>query len=52
MDKKIQWDSSTVIVNATMEHVKDSPEYELSQEISESYESNLQNYYGNFIDHK
>lgn len=50
--KKIEWDTSEVVVNATVDSVKQSPEYETGKEISESYEANLQNYYGNFISRK
>lgn len=50
--KEVEWDNSTVIVDASADQVKNSPEYRPSQEISESYEANLQNYYGKFISHK
>ena len=49
MIKEINWETSTVIVNATEDKVKNSPEYQPSEELSESYEANLQNYYGRFI---
>lgn len=49
--KEIKWDTSTVLVSASVEHVKNSPEYQPGQEINESYEANLQNYYGRFISH-
>ncbi len=49
--KEIKWETSTVIVNASVERVKNSPEYDAGQPISESYEANLQNYYGRFISH-
>jgi len=47
--KEVSWENSTVIVNASEEQVKNSPEYHPSQQLSESYEANLQNYYGNYI---
>jgi uncharacterized protein YrrD len=50
--KEIKWETSTVIVNASVERVKNSPEYDAGQPISEGYEANLQNYYGRFITHK
>ena len=50
--KEIKWDSSEVIVNASVEQVKYSPEYDAAQYISDEYEANLQNYYGRFISHK
>jgi uncharacterized protein YrrD len=50
--KEIDWDTASVIVNATEEQVKNSPEYTPSDEVSETYEANLQNYYGRFITHK
>ncbi len=34
------------MVNVTEEDVKNSPEYEPGKAISESYQANLQNYYG------
>ena len=49
MIKEIDWETSTVIVNATEDSVKNSPEYQPGEELSESYEANLQNYYGRFI---
>ena len=48
--KKIEWDTSEVIINVTEEDVKNSPEYEPGKAISESYEANLQNYYGKLTD--
>ncbi|WP_069658457.1 PRC-barrel domain-containing protein [Arcticibacter eurypsychrophilus] len=50
--KEINWYTSTVTVNCTVDQVKNSPEYQPSEEISESYEANLQNYYGKVIDDK
>jgi sporulation protein YlmC with PRC-barrel domain len=50
--KEIKWHTAEVIINATAEQVKNCPEYEPAQYISEEYEANLQNYYGRFITHK
>ena len=50
--RQINWETSSVIVNATEEEVKNSPEYVPSQKLTDSYEANLQNYYGRFIKHK
>lgn len=50
--KEVSWENSAVIVNATEEQVKNSPEYQPSEQLSDSYESNLKNYYGRFISHK
>ncbi|MGV8880460.1 MAG: PRC-barrel domain-containing protein [Sphingobacteriaceae bacterium] len=50
--KEINWETSEVTVNATVEQVKNSPEYDASKHLSTLYESNLQNYYGRFISHK
>ncbi len=47
--KEIKWKTSSVIVNATVDSVKNSPEYDAGQPISESHEANLQNYYGRLI---
>ena len=46
--KEINWAKSSVIVKASVEHVKNSPEYNPDEEISDSYEANLQNYYGRY----
>jgi hypothetical protein len=50
--KEINWETSKVIVNASVEQVKNSPEYDASKHLSTEYEANLQNYYGRFISHK
>ncbi len=47
--KEIKWDTSTVIVNASVENVKNSPEYDPKNPLSEDYESELNNYYGGII---
>jgi len=44
--KEIKWDTSTVIVNASVEYVKNSPEYDPSQPISDIYATVLHDYYG------
>ena len=49
--REINWDTSSVVINASVEQIKNSPEYQPSQELSESYEANLKNYYGRFITH-
>nr|MBC7613936.1 PRC-barrel domain-containing protein [Pseudopedobacter sp.] len=49
--KEVAWQKDEVIVNASEEQVKNSPEYQPSEHLSETYEANLQNYYGNFIRH-
>jgi uncharacterized protein YrrD len=50
--KEINWETSSVVVHASVEQVKNSPEYLPSPELSDSYEANLQNYYGRFMTHK
>ena len=50
--KDIQWETSEVAVAASVEQVKNSPEYDAAKDLSDDYESNLQNYYGRFISHK
>ncbi|MGK2863022.1 MAG: PRC-barrel domain-containing protein [Chitinophagaceae bacterium] len=50
--KEINWETSTVIVNASEEQVKNSPEYDAAKHLTDDYEANLQNYYGRFISHK
>ena len=49
--REINWETTSVIVNASEEQVKNSPEYVPNQDVSDSYEANLQNYYGRFITH-
>jgi hypothetical protein len=50
--KEINWETSEVTVNASVEQVKNSPEYDASKHLSIEYEANLKNYYGRFISHK
>lgn len=50
--KEIIWKTSEVIVSATVEQVKNCPEYEAGKYLSDEYEANLKNYYGRFITYK
>lgn len=50
--KAIKWDTAEVAVNATIEQVKASPEYDAEKFLDDAYESVLKNYYGQFIMHK
>jgi uncharacterized protein YrrD len=43
--KEINWETSLVIVNASEDQVKNSPEYVPSQELRDSYEADLHKYY-------
>jgi uncharacterized protein YrrD len=43
--KEINWETSEVIINASVEQVKNSPEYDASKQLSTPYESILKNYY-------
>ena len=47
--KEIKWANSSVKVNVPVEHIKKSPEYDPRQEVSDSYEANLKNYYGRYV---
>jgi hypothetical protein len=47
--KEIKWDTSEVVVNAAVDQVKSSPEYNVSKYVDEVYERSLTNYYGRFI---
>ena len=38
-----------MMVHVTEDDIKNSPEYQPCEAISESYEANLQNYYGDLI---
>jgi uncharacterized protein YrrD len=48
--REIKWDISEVKINVSEADVKNSPEYEPVEAISESYAANLQNYYGKFVE--
>lgn len=50
--KEVSWENSVFIVNASEEQVKNSPEYQPHQEVNESYEANLHNYYESLVSHK
>lgn len=50
--KEINWETSSVVVNASVDQVKNSPEYDASNELTSEYESILKNYYGQFISHE
>ena len=43
--KEIDWDTFTVVVNATEEEVKSSPEYAYGEAVSETYKKILNDYY-------
>lgn len=43
--KDINWETSEVIINASVEQVKNSPEYDASKQLNSAYESDLKNYY-------
>jgi len=49
--KEINWENSKIMVNASAEQVKNSPEYDASKHLSLEDESVLKNYYGRFISH-
>lgn len=50
--KEIDWDTSSVVVNTSVEHIKNSPEYYPKQTLSDDYVINLHDYYGRIISHK
>jgi sporulation protein YlmC with PRC-barrel domain len=50
--KDIKWETSEINIQATVDQVKNSPEYEAGKHIENPYEANLTNYYGRFINHK
>jgi uncharacterized protein YrrD len=49
--KEINWDTSEVSINASVDQIKNSPEYDPSKQLNTEYESVLKNYYGRFISH-
>ncbi|CAN5386635.1 hypothetical protein BH11BAC5_BH11BAC5_23600 [soil metagenome] len=50
--KEINWATSEVTVNASVEQVQNSPEYDATQPLSIKYENNLRNYYNQVISHE
>lgn len=44
--KDINWDNSEVTVNATVDSIKNSPEYDPSEPLTDEYAASLQKYYG------
>lgn len=50
--KEINWEASEVIINASVNQVKNSPEYDASTELTTEYETNLKDYYRGFISHQ
>ena len=48
--KKIDWDNSEVMLKLSETDVKNSPEYVPGEAVSDSYATNLQNYYGKLVD--
>lgn len=50
--RDINWETSEVNVNASVEQIKNSPEYDHSQLLSPEYEEHLDNYYKGFNSHK
>ncbi len=43
--KEIEWDTSTIVVNATEEDVKKSPEYHHGEQINKAYKKSIDNHY-------
>ena len=48
---EIDWETSEVSVKTSIDRVKNSPEYNPAQPISEDHEVHLHNYYGEFVTH-
>ena len=47
--REINWENSEVVINATMEQVRESPEYDADKPLSDLYTESLENYYGGFM---
>ena len=47
--KVIEWDTATVFLNTSVNHVKNSPEYFPGQQITDSYENGLLNHYKTIV---
>jgi len=49
--KDVKWQEQEVSINHSKDEVKNSPEYDSSQEINETYEHSINDYYGKEIYH-
>ncbi len=49
--KQVEWETSSVVVNASVEKVKNSPEFDSHQPINEKYTETLYDYYGRPVYH-
>jgi uncharacterized protein YrrD len=47
--KEIDWETGTVVINTTIGQVKDSPEYDPKQELTEDYTLRLHNHYNSLV---
>jgi uncharacterized protein YrrD len=47
--KKIDWETGAVIIDTTIGQVKDSPEYDPKQELTEAYTLMLRNHYNSLV---
>ena len=47
--KEIKWETSAVYVDIPVNNIKNSPEYDPSQPLSETYENDLFHYYGKSV---
>jgi uncharacterized protein YrrD len=49
--RKIDWVSSSVVINVPVEKVKNSPVFDPHQPLTETYETSLHDHYDNSISH-
>lgn len=47
--KQVEWETSSVVVNASVEKVKNSPEFDPHRPINEAYSTTLHDYYGRSV---
>ena len=47
--KEIHWENSTIIIKATIDQVKNSPEYHPDEPLSKEYEVHLHNHFKEFV---
>jgi hypothetical protein len=47
--KEIQWENSTILIKATIDQVKGSPEFHAEEPLSKEYELHLHNYFREFV---
>ncbi|MDQ2862582.1 MAG: hypothetical protein M3R50_02835 [Bacteroidota bacterium] len=47
--KEVNWETGAIIIDTTIDHVKNSPEYDPKQELSEVYTLMLHDHYNSIV---